>query len=171
MFGYIRIRKEDLRVKDYHLYKKKYCSLCRYLGKNYGLIYRMITNYDVLFLMLSLENYERIMKTIQFRYPLNLLKKINISISDSVAEYCAFINYYMVVLKLEDDVFDEKSFCKKLLLKIFAGNKKYKNMKKLYGESLNKVSIIMDQVNDLEKEHASFDVLTNTFGTFFVSDE
>lgn len=52
MFGYVRASKPELKVKEYEMYKAVYCSLCRYLGREYGLAARMTLNYDFTFLSL-----------------------------------------------------------------------------------------------------------------------
>lgn len=50
MYGYIRFSKGELKVKEYETYKAIYCSLCKYLGKNYGVISRFTLSYDFTFL-------------------------------------------------------------------------------------------------------------------------
>ena len=129
MFGYVRIRRDDLKVKDFNTYRRKYCGICKQLGKDYGFVYRAITSYDIVFLALSLENFEEATKPVKFRCPMNPLKKININISEYVMEYAALINYHLAILKLQDDVIDEKSLLKKLALKLFMCNPRYKNIK------------------------------------------
>ena len=52
MFGYVRASKPELRVKEYEMYKAVYCSLCRFLGREYGIAARMMLNYDFTFLAL-----------------------------------------------------------------------------------------------------------------------
>lgn len=168
MFGYVRIRKDNLKICDFRIYKQKYCGLCQELGKKYGLIYRSILSYDMIFLMLTLENIEAEKHTISFRCPINPLKKIDVSISEQVTEYSAFINYYLAVLKLEDDVTDENSFIKRIMLKLFKHNSNYISIVTAYGDKLAVLSGLMDKVNALEKSNAGFDVLTNSFGEFFV---
>lgn len=46
MFGYIRIYKPELKVKEFEIYNAVYCGLCRYLGKNYGALSKLFLNYD-----------------------------------------------------------------------------------------------------------------------------
>lgn len=46
MFGYLRPDQNELKVKEYRLYKSAYCGLCRFLGKEYGLLARMTLSYD-----------------------------------------------------------------------------------------------------------------------------
>ena len=50
MFGYVRIAKGELRVWEYETYKTVYCSLCRRLGKTYGVFARLTLSYDFTFL-------------------------------------------------------------------------------------------------------------------------
>lgn len=52
MFGYVRIEKGELKVKEYETYKAVYCSLCKQLGKDYSLLSRFLLNYDCTFLAL-----------------------------------------------------------------------------------------------------------------------
>ena len=52
MFGYVRPRKDELKIKDYDAYQAAYCGLCRALGKQYGFAARMLVNYDMTFLYL-----------------------------------------------------------------------------------------------------------------------
>ena len=169
MFGYIRIRKDDLKIREYSTYRKRYCGLCHQLGKDYGFLYRIITSYDIVFMMLCLENYEKMNCSRKFRCPLNPIKKICVEVSENVMEYCAFINYYMAIVKLEDDILDgEKAFLKKMLLKIFTNNSKYKEIKENLGDGLIAISKKMDALRELEKSESSFDLISNSFGEYFV---
>lgn len=49
MFGYVRIQKAELLVRQYEDYGGIYCSLCRRLGKDYGILSRLFLNYDCTF--------------------------------------------------------------------------------------------------------------------------
>ena len=52
MFGYVRVDKPELKVKEYEMYKAVYCSLCKSLGKHYGILSRFTLSYDFTFLAL-----------------------------------------------------------------------------------------------------------------------
>ena len=54
MFGYVRPQKPELLVKEYDQYKGVYCTLCKQLGKRYGILSRMTLSYDCTFLALFL---------------------------------------------------------------------------------------------------------------------
>ena len=49
MFGYIRIQKSELRLREYEAYKGVYCGLCRQLGRDYSIFSRFLLSYDCTF--------------------------------------------------------------------------------------------------------------------------
>ena len=53
MFGYVKPRREELRVKDDTLYQAAYCGLCRTMGKCTGCISRLFLSYDMVLLLLT----------------------------------------------------------------------------------------------------------------------
>lgn len=52
MFGYIKTCKPEMKVREYETYRGVYCSLCRELGRRFGLLARFTLNYDYTFLAL-----------------------------------------------------------------------------------------------------------------------
>ncbi len=50
MFGYIKVRKSELRVREYEYYRACYCGLCRSMGKCTGQCSRAALSYDFVFL-------------------------------------------------------------------------------------------------------------------------
>ena len=50
MFGYVRIQKAELRVKEYEYYRATYCGLCRSMGACTGQCSRFTLSYDIAFL-------------------------------------------------------------------------------------------------------------------------
>lgn len=55
MYGYIRFYRDELKMKDYDLFKAYYCGLCRELGKRFGPRGRMLLSYDMTFMALFLD--------------------------------------------------------------------------------------------------------------------
>ena len=113
MFGYIRAEKAELKVKEYDTYKAIYCSLCKKLGKNYGVISRMTLSYDFTFLGLlnmSLQNscpqFER------KRCAFNPLKKCNYCKDTDALEMPSAAAMIMLYYKILDNIEDEKGFKK-----------------------------------------------------------
>lgn len=56
MFGYVRIRKAEMKVKDYETYHGFYCGLCHILKQKYGFLGQMTLTYDMTFLVILLSS-------------------------------------------------------------------------------------------------------------------
>ena len=54
LFGYIRPKIPELKVREYDQYKGIYCSLCKRMGKEYGIASRFALSYDSTFLVLMM---------------------------------------------------------------------------------------------------------------------
>ena len=54
MFGYVRPLREELKCRDFDLYRATYCGLCRAMRRRYGWLAPMFLNYDFTFLALLL---------------------------------------------------------------------------------------------------------------------
>lgn len=52
MFGYIKVCKPEMKMREYETYRAVYCSLCKQLGRRFGLLARFTLNYDDTFLAL-----------------------------------------------------------------------------------------------------------------------
>ena len=52
MFGYVRVFKPTITMGEYEQYKGIYCTLCKRLGKRYGVLSRFTLSYDMTFLAL-----------------------------------------------------------------------------------------------------------------------
>ena len=82
MFGYVRVYKEELRVREYETYRGVYCTLCRALGKRYGVFARLILSYDMTFFAIVRLSADGVVPSFRpGRCPFNPTKKCN---------YCTF---------------------------------------------------------------------------------
>ena len=154
MFGYIKISKGELKIKEYELYRGVYCSLCKVLGKNYGLVSRFTLNYDFTFLTLlnmSLQDTCDQFKTKGCTF--NPLKKCNFCTNTAPFQMPSAAAMIMSYYKLLDNIQDEKGV-KKLgyyLLKPFlkSANKKarkqYPDIEKIVCSYINEQNILENQ--------------------------
>ncbi|MBR6533793.1 MAG: hypothetical protein IKT44_05130 [Clostridia bacterium] len=131
MFGYIRISKGELKVKEYELYRGVYCSLCKVLGKNYGLVSRFTLNYDFTFLcLLNMSLKDGCDKFTKKGCTFNPLKKCQFCDNTEALEMPSAAAMIMSYYKLLDNIEDEKGIKKfgYLILKPFlkSANKKAK---------------------------------------------
>lgn len=51
MFGYVRVFKDELKVKDWNQYRRYYCALCRGIA-SYSQLHRLLLSYDMTFLVI-----------------------------------------------------------------------------------------------------------------------
>ncbi|MBO5210567.1 MAG: hypothetical protein J6B80_01390 [Clostridia bacterium] len=113
MFGYIRIAKGDLKVKEYELYKVVYCTLCKVMGREYSLLSRFTLSYDFTFLALLNMSIKDGCDAVEKKHCVfNPLKKCIFCKSDEdiklPAAAAVILNYYKVL----DNIQDEKGFKK-----------------------------------------------------------
>ena len=109
MFGYVRVNKPELKVKEYELYEATYCGLCRSMGKCTGQCSRMTLSYDFAFLALIRVNLAGARTHFGMKRCIaHPLKKKQFMVNNPSLEYCAgaaaLLNYH----KIADDLSDER---------------------------------------------------------------
>ena len=112
MFGYVKVRSAELKVKEYELYRGAYCGLCRSMGKCTGQCSRMALSYDFAFLAmlrLCLGGVDKI-EFKQRRCLAHPLKKRNVMERNEALDYCARSAAILGYHKIKDDIADERGF-------------------------------------------------------------
>ncbi|MBO5321226.1 MAG: hypothetical protein J6B22_01290 [Clostridia bacterium] len=153
MFGYIKISKGELKVKEYEMYKAVYCSLCKTLGKHYGILSRLTLSYDFTFLaLLNMSLKEGCDQIERKRCTFNPLKKCNYCKNTDSLSMPSAVAMIMLYFKILDNIADEKGFKKMgftLLKPIFKGA--YKKASKNFPHINDIVKEYIDTQNSLEK--------------------
>lgn len=108
MFGYIRPRIDELRVRDEAYYRAAYCGLCRCLGRRYGMSCRFFVNYDITFLYLLLAAQEEQQACRACFCPANPFKRKKCVAITPAMEYAADVCVLLCVLSLDDARRDAK---------------------------------------------------------------
>ncbi len=154
MFGYVRISKPELRVKEYELYKAVYCSLCRDLGKTYSIFSRFTLSYDFTFLaLLNLALQDGCAGIKKGHCVFNPLKKCNYCKDTDAFKMPSAAAMIMLYYKIKDNLKDEKGFKKlgyALLLPIFS--RSHKKAAKNFPDIENCVAQYIEAQNMLENE-------------------
>ena len=158
MFGYVKPDKQELKVKEYETYKAVYCSLCKTLGKEYGIFAKALLTYDatfyVLFRKALLQNGPDCAHKGVCRF--NPLKKCNYIDEDEILRTAAGLSVIMFYYKLLDNISDS-GFIRKLgcrLLLPFATLKFKKAVKKYsYFNDIIKESV--EKQEELERENCA----------------
>ena len=113
MFGYVKACKPELKMKEYETYKAVYCSLCKKLGKSYGILSRFTLSYDFTFLaLLNMSMNDGCDGFCQKRCAFNPLKKCNYCKDDSSIDMPAAAAMIMLYYKILDNIADERGIKK-----------------------------------------------------------
>ncbi len=124
MFGYIKPYKPELKIKEFAIYKAVYCTLCKELGLHYGILSRLLLNYDLSFyalVSLAILNEDEVIK--RGRCTVNPFKKCTyLNCNNAVYHKAAALTILITKQKLKDDIEDEsffKALRARLLLMIY----------------------------------------------------
>lgn len=148
MFGYVLINKDELRFREFDVYRSYYCGICQVLKKRSGNLAQATLNYDMTFLHLLLTSlYEPETKLEVFRCKLHPFKK-TIKRTNEITDYIADINLFLAYLKCVDDWKDEKKISKKLYS--FLIGRKINKIRKLYPEKTDKLENILKASHEYE---------------------
>jgi hypothetical protein len=154
MFGYIRIQKSELLVREYEAYKSVYCGLCKQMGKDYSFLSRFILSYDCTFyamLLMSLQNSCNGFEQKRCRF--NPLKKCSYCKTDSdnlskAAALSVISAYYKILDDIQDSSFLKRT-AYKIVKPIFAHWRK--KASKRYPEIDNAVKLMLEEQLRAEK--------------------
>lgn len=167
MFGYVNVAKEDITPREYAYYKSCYCGLCDSIGKLFGNIPRIFLSYDMTYLILCVLALDNENETVKIKCPLNPYHTIRCNVSKRILNYAALMNYYLLVLKLKDDVLDKKSHIKGTLCNLLEKNKNYNKLQSEYAIEFEKLNSLYDNFINMENSENTFDEISNAFGNFF----
>ena len=167
MFGYVRIRKSELRVREYEYYRAAYCGLCRSMGKCTGQCSRLTLSYDVAFLvhvrMLLCGTVPTFKRRRCLAHP---LKKRPMMEANDQLSYGADISALLAYEKCRDDIADEGFWgrCKARMRCLFLSGA-YKRARKRLPEAAVAVREHLAALSRLERERpASVDAPAAVFG-------
>ncbi len=168
MFGYIVINKDELKIKDYNLYRSFYCGLCQELKKDFGLQGQISLSYDMTFIILLLTAlYEEELKHDTCKCIAHPFEKHPVS-SNCFTSYAADMNLILTYYKCLDDWNDEKKLSRKIYSDTLS-----KAMKRLRNKYPGKVQIISDNLQAIaDCEHhgeTNLDTVSGYFGNIMAA--
>lgn len=152
MFGFIRANKPELKVKELEMYKAVYCTLCKDMGKTYGMFSRFTLSYDFTFLALLNLSLKDGCDVVERKCcTFNPLKKCNYCKDRSGFKMPSAAAMIMSYYKLKDNIADEKGikrlgFC--LLLPLFKSA--HKKAVKLFPNIEEIIAEYITSQNELE---------------------
>lgn len=160
MLGYVRVYKPDMTFRNYEIYKGVYCTLCKALGKRYGLPARFILSYDfTFFAMVRMALREGCPEFTASRCSFNPAKKcLECNRDNEDIAYTADVSILMMYHKLCDNIEDSR-FLKRLLCRLMMPYVKhlYKKACARVGDVYKILEAQMARQQQLEKNNASLD--------------
>lgn len=146
MFGSIKPIKEELKVREYEIFRAYYCGLCKRIGKKHSNIARLGLNYDFTFLAMLIDaTFKGEDELKKARCLLHPLENKNIIINQNSLNYVSDLGIILTSEKLKDDWKDERDFKGLLGYKFYSRitrniELEYKDSIKIFSDELNKLA-------------------------------
>ena len=166
MFGYVQLYKPAIRMGEYEQYRGVYCTLCRRLGRRYGLHARLALRYDSTFLALLQMALEEAPPDFcpgrcSFNPAKRCLKCRNTAAIDRAADISVLLIYYSL-----QDTRQDEGFWKRLgatLLTPLAALDRRRALKRC-PEADRQMAAMMEQQRQVEQaQTASLDAAAEPF--------
>ncbi len=167
MFGYIKTKRTELRVREYEYYRASYCGLCRAMGKCTGQCSRLLLSYDFAFLVnlrMALNGTQPTYKRRRcIAHPFR--RRTMMEVNDEL-RYAASASSILAYEKCRDDLHDERGFRRfKARLKCMLLHGAYRRAKKRQPELALAVREHLGRLAEKEKElRPSVDEVAVIFG-------
>ena len=150
MFGYIVANQQEMKFREYGVYRSYYCGLCKVLRDNYGKSGQMTLSYDMTFLILLLTGlYEPETKDDSCKCVAHPLEKHPTKINE-VTAYAADMNILLTYYKCLDDWKDEKKTSRKILSMRL--KKAFEKIERKYPEKAEKIKECLENTTRCEAE-------------------
>ncbi|MBE6834782.1 MAG: hypothetical protein E7515_00865 [Ruminococcaceae bacterium] len=184
MLGYVKPNKAELKIKDYEIYRGYYCSLCKALGKRYGVFSRLFLSYDVTFFVLFInalkKDYSPEFK--EGRCPFNPTKKCHYtSVKTDEFDFATAFSIIMTYYKVKDNISDNP-FYKKIIyflvlpfvyFKYRKAKRIHPEIEKIIGRSIEEQATVENEKCSLvdKAAHSSAKALGECFSLYSDSED
>ncbi len=150
LFGYVIPYKNELKVREYDVFKAYYCGLCKTLGKEFNQAVRFGLNYDLTFLALLISSLDSNRDTFKREGCISnpFKKKMIINTNDGLL-YTSNISIMLIYFKLLDDWKDEKSIMSIVSTTAFLFP--VRKAKRLYPNKYDTIKTYLKRLTQLEK--------------------
>lgn len=168
MFGYIVINKDELKIKDYNLYRSFYCGLCQELKDDFGYTGQISLSYDMTFIILLLTAlYEEDTAKSTCKCVAHPFEKHPVS-RNCFTSYAADMNLILTYYKCLDDWADEKKASRKLYAS--ALKSKMNRLEKKYPKKTQIIAENLQAITKYEKSgETDLDIVSGYFGNIMAT--
>lgn len=162
MLGYVTTEKQELKLREYEIYRGYYCGVCKSIGRRYGQIPRLALSYDAAFLALVLAGINSESDIISNEHCIIHPIKKNTAIRNEAIDYAADVMLILTWYKLQDDVNDENKPTSRAALTLM--KPLFKKLRKSRGALCEEIGTYLKEMSRLEKEKcANLDQVAETF--------
>lgn len=163
MFGYIIVNKQEMKFREFDLYRAYYCGFCQELKKYYGKTGQMTLSYDLTFLILLLTSlYEAQTEESACKCIAHPFEKHPTRVNE-FSKYAADMNLLLSYYKCEDDWLDEKKLTKKAMSSMLKG--KVDKVREQYPGKAELIRQRLEQIHECEKaDSENIDEVSGYFG-------
>lgn len=142
--------KEELKVREYDIYKGYYCGLCKTLGREFNQFVRLGLNYDLTFLGILLSSIDDKKDSYKMeKCIVSPIKKKLVINSNEHIKYSGSMGIILIYFKLLDDWNDDFSIKSKLASVPYI--KPLKKVKSNYNEKYIVIRDRIEELSNLEK--------------------
>ena len=164
MFGFINVYKDELKIKDFDLFRAYYCGLCKTLGRNYSQVARFGLSYDMTFLAILADSLSEKSPKIQKQGCIKKRGKKNFCTDNPAIDFAADASVILTYHKLKDDLNDNHS------IKAFLGAMMYyfsfKKASKKHPELSEVIESNLKKLSELENEMCTeIDLVADPFAS------
>ena len=163
MFGYVTIDKQEMKFREFDLYRAAYCGLCHVLREKYGFSGQLSLTYDMTFVVLLLEGlYEPEVTKEKGRCIVHPAAAQPLRKS-TVTDYCADMNVLLCYYKCMDDWNDERKILRRAYAGLLSG--KMRKVREKYPRKSAEILKYLNRLSDMEKAgNDDIDAMSGCFG-------
>ena len=164
MFGFVNVYKNELKIKDYNLFKSYYCGLCKTLGNRYNHLVRFGLRYDMTFLAILADSLSDTPPCITKEGCVKHFGNQSVCKNNKSITYSADVSIILAYHKLCDDISDEHSI-KAFFAKI-PYIRPFKKVCKHHPELSLSIRQNLDKLSSLESDKcSSIDMVADPFAS------
>ena len=150
MFGFVNVYKDELKIKDYDMFRAYYCGLCKAIGRRYSQVVRLGLSYDMTFFAILADSLSENQPEIKKQGCIKNRGKRNFCTENPAINFSSDASVILAYHKLKDDLMDNHSI--KALFGVMAyyfsfkkASKKHPEMSEMIENSLKKLSVLENE--------------------------
>jgi len=164
MFGYVKFNSCSASKEMNHVYRNYYCGCCFALRHNYGILSRLLLNYDVTALSIFLKAHEN--PHMKKLFCIGQRKQKEFLFQNDMWKKIAGINILVFSEKLKDNIKDDNSLIAKIMQRIFS-----RQIRRAQQELPEAYSLICEGYNKIaidEEKNADAISISNDFADMII---